>query len=94
MPVTDTRKLYEAYPHLVKIEELWGTRQGREFINSLITDTRGGQRHGFPPEHATTIVSLLIEHDREFPRFDIPAGSWWIVEQACRERPEDGPQPD
>ncbi|MCC4117849.1 hypothetical protein LLG90_21060 [Aromatoleum toluclasticum] len=67
---TSTEKLYERFPHLRKIDGMWGTAECRKFIFLLMTDTRGGARQGFPSEHAGTIMSLLMEHDRRFPQFE------------------------
>jgi hypothetical protein len=81
---TNVSALYAAYPHLKRIEELWGSREGREFINKLMNDTRGGIRHGFPPEHATTILRLLMEHDRRFPQFEESISVLWREPDASR----------
>ncbi|WP_232299225.1 hypothetical protein [Azoarcus sp. CIB] len=54
---------------------MWGTAECRKFIFLLMTDTRGGGRQGFPPEHAGTIMSLLMEHDRRFPQFENDVGN-------------------
>lgn len=67
---TDTRSLYERFPHLRRIDLMWGSREGRSFLSSLLTDTRDGKRQGFPVEHAQTLMRLLMEHDRVFPQFD------------------------
>lgn len=83
MSKTDTSKLFAAYPHLAPIGEKWGTRECRKLINDLMNDTRGGGRQGFPPEHASTIMMLLLEHDREFPDFDESTSvSWWEQDQS------------
>ena len=67
---TPTEALYERFPHLQKIDLLWGSPECRRFIFMLMTDTRGGTRQGFPKDHAATIMSLLLEHDRVFPQFE------------------------
>ena len=67
---TDTSALFQRFPHLRKIELLWGSRECRNFIFALMTDTRGGGRQGFPPEHAMTIMKLLMEHDFNYPQFE------------------------
>jgi hypothetical protein len=71
---TPTEKLYERFPHLRKIDLLWGSPECRKFVFMLMTDTRGGTRAGFPREHAATIMSLLLEHDRKFPQFENEIG--------------------
>lgn len=67
---TDTKALYERYPHLRQIDLMWGSRECRRYLMNLMTDTRGGTRQGFMPEHAMTIMRLQMEHDRLFPQFE------------------------
>uniref|UniRef100_A0ABX1PJ00 Uncharacterized protein n=2 Tax=Aromatoleum anaerobium TaxID=182180 RepID=A0ABX1PJ00_9RHOO len=67
---TSTEELYERFPHLRKIDLVWGSPECRKFLFMLMTDTRGGTRQGFPREHGATIMSLLLEHDRRFPQFE------------------------
>lgn len=67
---TDTASLFQRFPHLSVIDLMWGSRECRSYIFRLMTDTRGGSRQGFPPEHARTIMTLLLEHDRNFPQFE------------------------
>ncbi|EIC22050.1 hypothetical protein [Thiorhodovibrio frisius] len=70
MPQTDTTALYQKFPHLKEIDKLWGTRDARDFIKSLMSDSRDGARQGFSLEHSSTLFALLVEHDEEFPQFD------------------------
>lgn len=84
---TATEQLYERFPHLKKIESMWGSPECRKFLFLLMTDTRGGTRQGFPKEHAVTIMSLLMEHDRRFPQFEHELGhhdTRWGSEQNRR----------
>lgn len=67
---TSTEKFYERFPHLQRIDLMWGSSECRKFLLHLLTDTRGGTRQGFPKEHAATIMSLLMEHDRRYPQFE------------------------
>jgi|GEM_PF-5408525 len=66
----DASRLYEAYPHLIRIDELWGSAECRKLLLMLLSDTRDGKRQGFPREHAATLMRLLIAHDEQFPAFD------------------------
>ncbi|MCB1896275.1 MAG: hypothetical protein H6945_13510 [Zoogloeaceae bacterium] len=68
---TDTRALYQRFPHLIRIELMWGSVECRQFLSSLLTDDRGEHRTGFPAEHAKTIFSLLMEHDSAFPECEL-----------------------
>lgn len=78
MPKTDTTRLYAAHPHLARIDELWGRKDCRDLLTNLMTETRDGERAGFCKENASTLLRLLMEHDRAFPEFDDSAkiGSW------------------
>ncbi|HRP95814.1 MAG TPA: hypothetical protein PL143_06140 [Rhodocyclaceae bacterium] len=86
MPNVDTSRLYTAFPHLAKIDRIWGTRECRQFIRDLLSETRDGQRSGFAPDHASTIMRLLIEHDRHFPDFDDSFGGAWWQKELDRQR--------
>lgn len=66
----DTVALYARFPHLQCIDLMWGSRECRQYVLNLMTDTRGGTRQGFPSDHAMTIMSLLMEHDRVFPQYE------------------------
>lgn len=82
---TETSALYERFPHLQAIDLIWGSRDCRSHLTRLMTDTRGGKRQGFPPEHARTIMRLLIEHDRLFPQFEYePMDTRWGDEHLRR----------
>lgn len=69
-PKTDTAAFYAAYPHLSKIDGMWGTPQCRKLLIDLLSDSRDGTRRGFEPEHASTIFRLLMEHDTDFNYLD------------------------
>lgn len=81
---TDTEALYQRFPHLSRIDLLWGSAECRQYIWGLLTDTRGGARAGFPKEFAGTIMSLLMEHDRRFPHFENAVVNPWGEDQYSR----------
>ncbi len=60
-------------PHFERIDRriiaLWGTKDCRNYLNSLLTDTRNDTRSGFPPVIAKELFRLLHNHDLEFPQF-------------------------
>ncbi|WEN42614.1 hypothetical protein CKCBHOJB_02213 [Thauera sp. GDN1] len=89
-PQTAVSDLFEAFPHLSFILSDWGTQAGRDKIASLILDTRNGTRKGFPPDHAKTVFSLLMEHDTKFPEFEPKLNYDWSggVLERGRERLE------
>jgi len=61
----------DSYPHIThRIESLWGTKECRNFLLELISDSRDGQRQGLPPNVAKEIILVLQHHDAEFPGFD------------------------
>lgn len=61
----DLETLRSRFPHVAeKIVTTWGTPDCRKYINTLLTDTRDGQRKGFPPATASSIFQLLCIHDR------------------------------
>ncbi len=49
----------EKYPHVQKrICMLWGTEELDGYLNHLLTDSRDGQRNGFPVEVTTELLYL------------------------------------
>lgn len=67
----DTSELFAHYPHIAaKIKALWGTKECRVLLMSLMNDSRGGTRAGFPLSIGKIIISLLQAHDESFPQFD------------------------
>lgn len=49
----------EAFPHVIKrICMLWGTHDLDQYITHLMTDTRDGQRRGFPVEVTAELLFL------------------------------------
>jgi hypothetical protein len=81
---TDTDALYQRFPHLRRIDLIWGTPECRKYIFGLMTDTRGGTRMGFPKEHAQTVMKLLMEHDRCFPQFEHQIVNLWGEDEKRR----------
>lgn len=75
---TDATAFFAAYPHLARIDEMWGTAQCRKLLLELLSDSRDGARKGFEPEHASTIFRMLNEHDEKFNHLDNPdTVTWW-----------------
>jgi hypothetical protein len=76
---TDTAAFFVSYPHLRCIELLWGSHECRDFIHRLMFKDDRGNRQGFPPVAAATILALLTEHDRQFPQCAKPQDeSFWM----------------
>jgi hypothetical protein len=66
---TNFQLINEHFPHIgTKIFYLWSTDALSSYLNELMTDTRDGERQGFPAEIAKAIFRLQQEHDSLFPR--------------------------
>ena len=62
-PATPTRDTYagplERMPHLMRrVGQLWQTRDLSPYVDSLLLDSRDGQRDGLPPEVADELMLL------------------------------------
>ena len=87
MDKLDTSELFRLYPRIaVKIRGLWGTRECRALLMSLLNDSRDGKRAGFPVSVGQTIIALLNAHDEKFPQFDTKNDSL-VPFTAVRPRP-------
>jgi hypothetical protein len=83
----DTSELLTLYPHVAaKIKTLWGTKECRTLLMTLLNDSRGGTRAGFPVSIGRVIILLLNEHDANFPRFD-DTGEFIVPFTGVRSRP-------
>ncbi|MGA8862808.1 MAG: hypothetical protein WBM09_07600 [Gallionella sp.] len=83
----DTSELFAHYPRIaVKIKALWGTKECRDLLMSLLNDSRDGKRAGFPVSVGQTIMALLNDHDAKFPRFD-DKNEWIAPFTAVRAKP-------
>ena len=87
MDKLDSSELFRLYPRIaVKIRGLWGTRECRTLLMSLLNDSRDGNRAGFPVSVGQTIIALLNAHDEKFPQFDTKNDSL-VPFTAVRPRP-------
>ncbi|WP_297811028.1 hypothetical protein [uncultured Methylophaga sp.] len=76
MSLSDRTKLEEndtyieiarKYPHIgKKIDAFWGSEFFEPYIDSLFTETRDGQRKGFPMADVMALLSLRLLHESEF----------------------------
>jgi hypothetical protein len=61
------------YPHIVfKLNDIWGTRTCREYLQGLIFNTSGRVNdtpQGFSIATLNVITKLLEDHDRLFPQY-------------------------
>lgn len=48
------------------IEFLWGYKECGIYLNKLLSDSRDGDRQGFPLEVGYAIMNLLRQHEGEF----------------------------
>jgi hypothetical protein len=61
----------ERFPHVIKrICALWGTHDLDQYITHLMTDTRDGQRRGFPVE-VTAELLFLAEINKQVRAIDL-----------------------
>jgi hypothetical protein len=73
---TDTRDLFERFPHFRSMKAIWGSPECREFLAGLLMDNREGTRQGFDRAASKTIFALLKEHDESFPEFVSRERAW------------------
>lgn len=74
-----TRDFFNAFPHVAhRVTLFWGQPEGRPYLNSLISETRGETRQGFPNHFFPTILKLIEVHDKEHPKF-IPKKDLWDI---------------
>lgn len=58
------------YPHIgIEIKRRWGTPEFSSYMHYLFTDTRNGERRGFPEEHLALLHEIKEYHD--FQQHDV-----------------------
>ena len=53
-----------------KVNSLWGTKECRVYLVTLLSDSRNGARQGFDLNTAKLIYGLLADHDESYPQYD------------------------
>ena len=67
------------YPHIAeKIHLFWSTRDFNFIMNTLLNDSRDGERQGFPMEIISAIFAIIKKHDEMYPEYklNIHADDW------------------
>ena len=59
----------------------WGTQGFSPFVNELLSDSRDGKRAGFANEIAEALFHLMMEHDAEFPQFELKVNDIWSLRE-------------
>jgi hypothetical protein len=68
-----------SYPRIYKALALfWGEREFIPYVEKLLSDTRDGDRAGFPSNIADSFVELQNMHNKEFPQFETQWGNVWL----------------
>jgi hypothetical protein len=62
-----------------RLAETWGTAEFVQYINELMNDKRLG-RQGFPPDVASALMMISMNHDKEFPQFIVNTNDIWILD--------------
>jgi hypothetical protein len=70
----------EQYPRVgEQLASKWGTAAFPAYVNGLMNDTRGGTRAGFSESAAMALFRLMMQHDKEFPQFELKVADIWSV---------------
>lgn len=65
-----TAEFFAKFPHIAnRIKKIWGSDVCRNYLNTLVTDTRDNTRVGFTQEQISIIIQLIDKHDLEFPQY-------------------------
>ena len=73
------KKIQEKMPHIAeKVFLMWGYPELRTYLLSLMNDTRGGTRAGFPYDIAQAILKLMELHDEQYPQYAKDTDVWGV----------------
>lgn len=62
-----------------QLAEKWGQHAFADYINELLTDTRGG-RQGFPHDILSALFALMKDHEKEFPELAPKQADVWSLQ--------------
>ena len=58
------RQIALKYPHIgIKMKAYWGTKKFDVYMHELFTDTRNGERRGFPAQDLELLKEIQTLHD-------------------------------
>ena len=70
--VYNLAEIYKLFPHVaVKIESLWGTKRGHDYLKSLLVKSRP-ERHGFPLDVYEILLNIYVLHSTQAGDFGEP----------------------
>lgn len=70
---SDMDVVKSSFPHVAKIISFtWGHKECHDYLLRMFTDTRDGNRKGFPLRVFLALNSLMMQHQVEFPQFVPP----------------------
>lgn len=56
---TTFKQLGLRYPHIaIRLKQIWGAEECEAYFHELLTNTRNGERKGFPQEHLVWLKDL------------------------------------
>lgn len=77
----DFQLIQKEYGRIARmLELLWGSDMFNEYIDNLMSDTRDGQRKGFPKPIVEALIGLQVTHIRLYPQFNKsfdPTAGWF-----------------
>jgi len=74
----------DAFPNVLKkIQGMWGTKELDKFIHSLLMDSRGGTRQGFPVDAAEELL-FVVKFNKRVRAIDVAEKLQIPVQDAYR----------
>lgn len=71
------RDIALSYPHIaIRMKQLWGKDAFEDYMHELLTDTRNGERRGFPEEDRKRLIDIQQLYKFHFGKLEHQEDPW------------------
>lgn len=65
------------YPHIaIRMKQLWGKDAFADYMHELLTDTRNGERRGFPKQDRELLIEIQHLYKLHFGKLEHQEDPW------------------
>lgn len=71
------KKIALKFPHIaIRLKQSWGGEEFEHYMKALFTDTRNGERRGFPEEYLKLLIEIYDLYSLHYGKLDHEHDVW------------------